>query len=85
MTAGVAMFVGLGVVAALLLGIGMGFDRGAYVILGLIVGFGLLAVAVTRKMQIGSVRPRACPTCGGLLSPHAPHCKHCGEVLEPGG
>lgn len=83
MTAGVAAFVALGIAAAVLLGLGMGFDRGAYVILGSIVALGLVAVAITRKTQLGSVRPRSCPHCGGLISPNAPHCKHCGEVLEP--
>ncbi len=83
MTVGVAIFVALGILAALLLGIGMGFDRGAYVILGFIIMVGLLAVAATRKAQMGSARPRTCPHCGGLISPKAPHCKHCGDLVEP--
>lgn len=83
MTVSVAVFVSFGIAAAVLLGLGMGFDRGAYVILGLIIAFGLLAIAVTHRSEIGSVRPARCPHCDGLISSHAPHCKHCGEVLEP--
>lgn len=81
MTVGVGAFVGLGVLAAVLLGLGVGFDRGAYVILGAIIAFGLLAIAVARKAQTGAVRPHKCPHCGGLISRSAPYCKHCGENL----
>lgn len=81
MTAAVASFVGFGILAAVLLGLGVGFDRGAYVILGFIIAFGLIAVAATRKARAGLVRPRPCPNCGGLISPNAPYCKHCSEVL----
>lgn len=81
MTAGVAVFVGLGVLAAVLLGLGVGFDRGAYVILSAIIAFGLLTIAVARKAQTGAVRPDKCPHCGGVISPNAPYCKHCGENL----
>lgn len=82
MTRTVAIFVGVGVVAAVLLGIGMGFDTGAYVLLGSIVLVAILAVVVARKSQTGAAGPRSCPSCGGLISPNAPYCKHCNEAIE---
>ena len=70
--------VGAGVLAAVLLGLGLGMDTGALVIFGLIVGCGALAIAVARRSEAGRVGPASCPECGGLLSPNAPYCKHCG-------
>lgn len=81
MTRGTILIVSLGVLAMVLLGLGLGFDLGALVIFGLAVGVGLLAVAAARKSTTGSVAPRRCPNCGGLLSPHSPVCKHCLELL----
>lgn len=81
MTKGVAAFVALGIAAAVLLGLAAGFDPWAVVLLGLIVGTGILAVATTRKSERGEVGPRRCPGCGGLVSPNAPYCKHCHEDL----
>jgi len=80
-TLAVRMLVGAGILGALLLGLGLGFDVGALVILGFIVIFGSLAVAVTDKARAGSVQPASCPSCGGLISPNAPHCKHCGATF----
>ena len=77
----VRLLVGAGIVGAILLGLGLGFDSGALVILGFIVIFGGLAVAVADKAKAGLVQPASCPACGGLISPNAPHCKHCGETF----
>ena len=55
--------------------------RARCVILGFIVLFGALAIAVADKARSGAVQPASCPECGGLISPNAPHCKHCGEVF----
>jgi len=80
-TAVVAVFVSLGVIAAVLLGIALGFDVGAIVILAGIFGFALLAVAVAQRSARRLAEPATCPACGGLISPNAPYCKHCNEVL----
>ncbi|MGH2753971.1 MAG: hypothetical protein ACRDLB_06010 [Actinomycetota bacterium] len=81
MIVAVRLLVGAGIAGAILLGLGLGFDIGALVILGFIVMFGSLAIAVTDKMRSGAVRPATCPSCGGLVSPNAPHCKHCGATF----
>ncbi len=81
MTTAVAVFVAVGVIAAVLLGVALGFDIGALVILAFIVGFALLAVAVAQRSARGLAEPASCPSCGGLISPNAPYCKHCNEVL----
>jgi len=77
MTPGVVAIVALGVVAMILLGLGLGFDVAALIIFALAVGAGLLAIAAARMASRGSVSPGECPRCGGLVSPHSPHCKHC--------
>jgi hypothetical protein len=46
-----------------------------------IVLLGLVVVSVAVKTRGGSVRPAECPDCGGLVSPNAPVCKHCGAPL----
>jgi hypothetical protein len=77
----VRLLVGLGILGAILLGLGLGFDSGSLIILGFIVLFGALAVAVADKAKAGAVQPATCPSCGGLVSPNAPHCKHCGSTF----
>lgn len=81
MFGGTTVVVGLGVLAAVLLGLGIGFDVTAAAILAGIVVVGAVAIAVAHKARAGTVSPMRCPECGGLLSPHAPHCKHCGAPL----
>ena len=81
MTGSVIVLVVAGVGAALLLGIGAGFDTGALLLFAAIVAFGVLAIAVARKSRAGVVGPARCPDCDGLLSPNAPYCKHCGRAL----
>jgi hypothetical protein len=72
-----------GVIGAILLGLGMTFDATALFILGLIVVFGAIGIGAAEKIRKHSVAPSTCPACGGLLSPHAPYCKHCGERVTP--
>ena len=81
MSVAVRILVGFGVLGAVLLGLGLGFDSISLVILGFIVIFGALAIAIADKAQTGAVEPATCPSCGGLISPNAPHCKHCGETF----
>lgn len=81
MTRSVTAIVLLGVLAMVLLGLGLGFDIGAIVILAVTTGSGVLAIAAARKAAAGTVGPRRCPSCEGLLSPNSPICKHCLEPL----
>lgn len=67
---GIALSVGLAAVA--------GLDAMGVVILTLVVGMGTLVIAVARRSTTGEVRPAECSSCGGLVSPAAPYCKHCG-------
>lgn len=75
------------VVAAILFAIGLGvaggLDTQGMTILFLVIAAGVLAVAVARRAEGGFVEPATCTNCGGLVSPNAPYCKHCGAELEP--
>ena len=68
----------LGVALTSGLALSGGLDVTGAIILALIILMGALVVAVARKSGAGSVQPATCETCGGLLSPNAPYCKHCG-------
>jgi hypothetical protein len=59
-----------------------GLDTTGTIIFGLLVATGLLAIAVVRKTRQGAVAPAQCSECGGLLSPNAPYCKHCGAPTD---
>ena len=85
MTRAVAALVAASVVVVVAAAVTAGIDRYSAVMLALIVAVGALAVVVARKFAAGSVRPVVCPDCGGMLSPHAPYCKHCGARLDDGG
>ena len=78
MTLVVTTFVVLGVAVAIYFGLVAGFDLTALIIFTLIVLVGLLAVVVTRKSGQGKIGPAYCKECGGVVSPNAPYCKHCG-------
>jgi hypothetical protein len=67
----------LGLALSTGLGIAAGFDATTVILLILIALFGLMAVAVARKSGRGSVAPARCASCGGVISPNAPYCKHC--------
>lgn len=82
MSAAAIAIVVLGLALASGLAVAAGLDTTGAIILGLLFGMGLLAVAVARKSGVGSVRPAECAECGGLLSPNAPYCKHCGARVE---
>lgn len=79
----VVTFVLTGIVAAVLLGLGVGFDPTAYLILALIVLTGVGAVLIARRFRAGLAEPARCADCGGLISPNAPYCKHCNST-SPG-
>jgi hypothetical protein len=63
------------------LGIAVGFDSTAVIILVFVIAFGLLSILAARKARSGAVSPGTCPECGGVVSPNAPYCKHCGGQL----
>ena len=77
----VVVLVVLAEAVALVLGFATGFDTTAIVILVLTIVAGAFAIAVTSKAQFGNVGPAHCDTCGGVVSPNAPYCKHCGATL----
>jgi hypothetical protein len=72
-----------GLVVAAALAIAVGLDATGTIILALILATGALALVVVRKARDGIVSPSQCPECGGLVSPNAPYCKHCGARLTP--
>jgi hypothetical protein len=74
----VLALVAAGILGTLGLWVATGFDRTLGIILAFIVAFGVLAVAVLDKARSGTVAPARCEECGGLISPNAPYCKHCG-------
>lgn len=39
---------------------------------------GAVVIGAAVKTRGGRVRPAECDNCGGLISPNAPYCKHCG-------
>lgn len=47
-----------------------------------VVLLGVVVIAAAVKMRGGTVGPRECDNCGGLISPNAPYCKHCGAPVE---
>ncbi len=62
-------------------GFSYGFDG---VAIGLFFGLAMLgglAIAVARGKDKGMTAPAQCASCGGLISPNAPYCKHCGEPV----
>ena len=64
---------------ALALGFDQGFDVTSVTILVAIALVGALAVAATNRSSQGLTGPATCEECGGVISPNAPYCKHCGE------
>ena len=81
MTAAVTALVVLGIAVVFALGLAAGFDPTAVAIAAFVILFGFLAVVAARKARSGAVTPADCPECGGLVSPNAPYCKHCGARL----
>jgi hypothetical protein len=77
MSAAVTVLVLVAIAFVVSVGIGAGLDVYAAVILGLIVAFGTLALAITGRSRSGAIGPARCPECEGAVSPNAPYCKHC--------
>lgn len=77
----VTVFVLIATILAAAVGVVVGLGTGTTLLLALIVLLGILAVAVARKADRGSVAPARCTECGGLISAHAPYCKHCGAPV----
>jgi len=74
----------LGLALSLGLALVVGLDVMGAVILLVLAGTGALAIAVSRKSATGAVNPAECASCGGLISPNAPYCKHCGAPVPTG-
>ena len=67
-----------GLLLAVVSGIAQGFDATSITILVAIAVVGALAIAAADRSQRGVTRPATCGECGGIISPNAPYCKHCG-------
>lgn len=70
--------VSVGLLLALLLGISQGFDATSITIFVAIALVGALAIAAADRSNRGLAGPASCEECGGIISPNAPFCKHCG-------
>ncbi len=77
----VTAFIGVGIALAFLFGLVRGFDAVAVAIFVAIVAAGILGIAIVNKWGRGAVIPAQCGECGGVISPHAPYCKHCGAPV----
>jgi hypothetical protein len=78
----VTVVVGIAVALTVSVGLVAGLDAYAAVILGLILAVGWLAITVARRSSGRTIAPTNCPDCGGIGSPNAPYCKHCGARLR---
>lgn len=67
-----------GLAMAFVLGLARGFDGRALAILGFMTAVGALAIAVAYRSREAAMAPARCEECGGVISPNAPYCKHCG-------
>lgn len=81
----VTIFVVVSLAVAILLGVRVGLDVAAVAILISLVATGVLAIVVARRSEGDAVGPATCSACGGLMSPNAPYCKHCGEPVGERG
>lgn len=78
MRAATVAIVAAGLALALALGLGQGFDPTSITILLAIALVGALAIAAANRSSRGLAAPATCQECGGVISPNAPFCKHCG-------
>ena len=83
MSAAVTVLVSVAITFVVSVGIVAGLDVYAAVILGLIVAFGVLVLAIARRSRSGAIGPTRCSTCNGFVSPNTPYCKHCAARLGP--
>jgi hypothetical protein len=81
MSTAVTVLVLVATAFAISVGLVAGLDAYAAVILGLIVAFGALALAIARRSRSGAIGPARCSSCDGVVSSNAPYCKHCGARL----
>lgn len=84
MTAATTGIVVVGLALALALGLAGGFDTRSVVLLALTAAVGAVAIAAARRSTHGRVEPARCDECEGVMSPHAPYCKHCGARSKSG-
>jgi hypothetical protein len=56
---------------------GGSFSFGELLLVSIVMAFALLGLAVVRQAR--HAQPATCGECGGVISPNAPVCKHCGE------
>ncbi|MGH2779612.1 MAG: hypothetical protein ACRDJB_13300 [Actinomycetota bacterium] len=82
MSFAVTLVVGLAVALTVSVGLMAGLDAYAAIMLGLILAFGWLAISVARRTSGRTIAPARCTECGGVGSPNAPYCKHCGARLR---
>jgi drug/metabolite transporter (DMT)-like permease len=83
MTRSIAAVVVAGVALIVVGGIATSFDATTLTVLFLAVVVGAAAIAMSRRFSSGAVAPAQCEECGGLLSPSAPYCNHCGVRRTP--
>jgi len=81
MSAAITLLVLVAIAFVVSVGLAAGLDVYATVILGLILGFGALALAIARRSSSGAMGPGRCRECDGLVSTNTPYCKHCGARL----
>ena len=73
----VAIFVA-GLAAIVAGGVTWGFDAMTVILLALAIGVAAMGIAVARKFAAGTAAPAQCTSCGGVIAPSSPYCKHCG-------
>lgn len=59
---------------------GGSFSFGELLFVSLVIAFALLVLAVVRQAR--HAQPATCAECGGVISPNAPVCKHCGAATS---
>ena len=76
------LIIGAGIALTIALAFAAGMELAVVFYVAPIVLLGAVAVGVAVKTRGGMVRPAECSECGGLISPNAPYCKHCGAVRD---
>lgn len=78
MRAATTVIVVAGLLLAVALGLSRGFDGTSAAILVASALVGAVAIAAANRSSSGVTGPATCEDCGGVISPLAPFCKHCG-------
>jgi hypothetical protein len=76
-TAAVTAFIVVALAIAAIFGVAAGLDPVAVILFAVIAAFGVLSIAIARRMRTGAIGPVVCSECGGVISAGAPYCKHC--------